>query len=158
MHSSACRGGGLRDPAGRTSIAQTTTNSSVSIFAQFSALCPAQRGAKTVTGFRARRTVAAQSSPQFSASCPPHCGSVSLRRVRALTEILSKRVDARLDDFLLQQSRAVSVARWDFISILLTAKRVKSLSTRAGDGIKFCPRARGKSCQNVPAHFDDFPS
>ncbi|WP_297832907.1 hypothetical protein, partial [uncultured Rikenella sp.] len=30
--------------------------------------------------------------------------------------------------------RRVAVARWDFISILLTAKRVKSLFTRAGDG------------------------
>ncbi|WP_300601882.1 hypothetical protein, partial [uncultured Rikenella sp.] len=29
---------------------------------------------------------------------------------------------------------AAAVARWDFISILLTAKRVKSLFKRAGDG------------------------
>ncbi|WP_299458294.1 hypothetical protein [uncultured Rikenella sp.] len=50
------------------------------------------------------------------------------------------------------RARGIStVARWDFISILLTAKRVKSLFTRAGDGIKFRPRALGKSSQNVPA-------
>ncbi len=35
----------------------------------------AQRGSKTVTGFRTRKTVAAQRSPQFSAPCQPHCGS-----------------------------------------------------------------------------------
>ncbi|WP_299457257.1 hypothetical protein [uncultured Rikenella sp.] len=48
-----------------------------------------------------------------------------------------------MDDFLLQLSRTdqalfmrrdtSTVARWDFISILLTAKRAKSLFTRAGD-------------------------
>ncbi|WP_297832598.1 hypothetical protein, partial [uncultured Rikenella sp.] len=32
------------------------------------------------------------------------------------------------------RSAAFAVARWDFISILLTAKRAKSLFTRAGDG------------------------
>ncbi len=31
--------------------------------------------------------------------------------------------------------RRISVARWDFISILLTAKRVKSLFRRTGDGV-----------------------
>ena len=36
-------------------------------------LGPARR--KTAIGFPARRTIAAQSSPQFSAPCPPHCGS-----------------------------------------------------------------------------------
>ncbi len=41
--------------------------------------CSAQRGAKTCYGFRARRTSTAQSATQsalqFSAPCPPHCGS-----------------------------------------------------------------------------------
>ncbi len=76
----------------------------------------------------------AQSSPQFSAPCQPHCGSAIARRL--------------------------CVARWDFISILLTAKRVKSLFKRAGDGVfgrvDLFAR-RGKSCQNAQAHFDDFP-
>ncbi len=49
------------------------------------------------------------------------------------------------------RSATFSVARWDFISILLTAKRVKSLFTRADDGVfvsgqvfsraVLCPRA-----------------
>ncbi len=43
--------------------------------AQISAPCSARRDAKTVIGFRARRTGTAQSSPQFSAPCRPHCGS-----------------------------------------------------------------------------------
>ena len=51
---------------------------------------------------------AAQRTAQFSAPCPPHCGSA------------------------FAPPRAV--ARWDFISILLTAKRVKFLFKRAGDG------------------------
>ena len=38
-------------------------------------LGPARR--KTAIGFPARRTIAAQSSPQFSAPCPPHCGSAT---------------------------------------------------------------------------------
>ncbi|WP_300853272.1 hypothetical protein, partial [uncultured Rikenella sp.] len=33
------------------------------------------------------------------------------------------------------RSAAFAVARWDFISILLTAKRMKSLFTRAGDRV-----------------------
>ncbi|WP_297628800.1 hypothetical protein, partial [uncultured Rikenella sp.] len=33
------------------------------------------------------------------------------------------------------RSAAFAVARWDFISILLTAKRVKSLFRRTGDGV-----------------------
>ena len=55
--------------------AQSTANSSAQPIAQISSPCSAQRSTKTVSGFRARRTVAAQSSPQFSAPCSPHCGS-----------------------------------------------------------------------------------
>ncbi|WP_300852095.1 hypothetical protein, partial [uncultured Rikenella sp.] len=33
------------------------------------------------------------------------------------------------------RSAAFAVARWDFISILLTAKQVKSLFRRASDGV-----------------------
>ncbi len=35
----------------------------------------AQRGSKTGCGFRAQRTVTAQSTAQFFAPCAPHCGS-----------------------------------------------------------------------------------
>ena len=59
-------GGGPNGPArkpGGSTNRKGTTNSS------------AQRGAKTATGFRTRRTVAAQSTAQFFAPCPPHCGS-----------------------------------------------------------------------------------
>ena len=47
------------------------------------------------------------------------------------------------------RSATFAVARWDFISILLTAKRVKSLFTRAGDrtlrGSSFFARPRDSS-------------
>ncbi len=100
----------------------------------------AQRGGKTVIDFPARRTVAAQNTAQFSAPCSPTAAPLSLRRCRSARE--------RWEYLLL------NVARWDFISILLTAKRVKSLFKRAGDGVS----ARlGKSCQNTQASFDDFP-
>ena len=55
--------------------AQSTANSSAQPTALVQAPSSARRGAKTVAGFRARRTVAAQSSPQLSAPCSPHCGS-----------------------------------------------------------------------------------
>ena len=54
--------GPARKPGGSKNR-KSTTNSS------------AQCGAKTGYGFRARRTVAAQSTAQFSAPCSPHCGS-----------------------------------------------------------------------------------
>ncbi len=75
LQPAAWGGGELRDPKGRKSNAQSPANSSAQSTAQISGPCSAQRGAKTVSGFRARRTVAAQSSPQFSAPCQPHCGS-----------------------------------------------------------------------------------
>ncbi len=59
--------------------------------------------------FSSPKNNTAQSRTQFSAPCPPHCGSA----------VAPPRF---------------AVARWDFISILLTAKRVKSLFKRAGDG------------------------
>ena len=51
------------------------TESRYSLSAQIPAQSSAQRGAKTGNGFRTRRTSAAQSSPQFSVPCQPHCGS-----------------------------------------------------------------------------------
>ncbi|WP_300856813.1 hypothetical protein, partial [uncultured Rikenella sp.] len=48
------------------------------------------------------------------------------------------------------------VARWDFISILLVAKRVKSLFTRAGDGNEFCPRAG--AIHSISAHAETVES
>ncbi len=55
--------------------AQNITKSTAQLTAQIPAQNSAQRGAKTVFGFRARRTSKAQSRTQFSAPCPPHCGS-----------------------------------------------------------------------------------
>ncbi|WP_294598986.1 hypothetical protein [uncultured Rikenella sp.] len=52
------------------------------------------------------------------------------------------------------RSAAFTVARWDFISILLFAKRVKSFFKRAGDG--FFARL-GKSCSNTQSCLNDFP-
>ena len=83
----------------------------------------------------------AQSKAQFSASCPPHCGSAFA-------------------------PPRFAVARWDFISILLSQNeqnpslggRVTAFShTVEFFRAPFFVRAPGKSCQNVPAHFDDFP-
>ncbi len=64
-----------RRPKGRTSTAQSPAKSSAQPTAQSSCPCSAQRGGKTDYGFPARRTSTAQSSPQFFALCPPHCGS-----------------------------------------------------------------------------------
>ncbi len=100
LQPSACRGGELRGSASRKSTAHLLIISvgfglspipprrsapgrtgrrfeepRYSLSAQIPAQSLAQRGAKTVAGFRARRTVAAQSTAQFSAPCPPHCGS-----------------------------------------------------------------------------------
>ena len=64
------------------------------------------------------------------------------------------------------RSAALAVARWDFISILLSQNeqnpslggRVTAFShTVEFFRAPFFVRAPGKSCQNVPAHFDDFP-
>ncbi len=62
------------------------------------------------------------------------CGSaVAPPQPRAGGNLIQTRT-TRLNDFLLQQSRAVNstVARWDFISILLSAKREKSLFYAGG--------------------------
>ncbi len=70
--------GGAADCAtlkGRKSNAQSTTKSKTQLTAQISAPCSARRGSKTDYGFRAQRTITAQSPAQFSAPCPPHCGS-----------------------------------------------------------------------------------
>ena len=55
--------------------AQSMTNKFSPTHRPSQAPSSAQRGSKTVTDFRARRTVTAHSSSQFSAPCPPHCGS-----------------------------------------------------------------------------------
>ena len=63
--------------AGRTGrrFCESRYSLSYQIPAQSSSPCSAQRSTKTVSGFRARRTIAAQSPAQFSVPCPPHCGS-----------------------------------------------------------------------------------
>ena len=72
----------------------------------------AQRGGKTVTGFPSRKTGTAQSPAQFSAPCPHHCGSA---------------VDPP----------RFTVARWDFISILLSQNEQNPLlSGRATDYLR----------------------
>ena len=59
----------------RTAILESRYSLSDQIPAQISSPYSAQRSTKTVSGFRARRTVAAQSKAQFSAPCQLHCGS-----------------------------------------------------------------------------------
>ncbi len=94
------RGGGeLRGSTSRKS----TANSS------------AQRDTKTVTGFRARRTATAPSSPQFSAPWPPHCGS-AFAPPRFYAHSLSARLgkscqntQASFDDFPFKAWRAVEL-------------------------------------------------
>ncbi len=71
LQPSAGDGVGLRGSKSRRSSA----NSSAQPTAPVQAPCLAQHGAKTVVGFRARRTSTTQSSSQFSAPFPPHCGS-----------------------------------------------------------------------------------
>ena len=68
----------------------------------------AQRGGKTDCGFPARRAGTAQ-------------------KLAPVLRLVSASLRLRFRS-------AATVARWGFISILLTAKRVKSLFTRAGDG------------------------
>ena len=137
-----------RRPKGRTSIVQSPAQ----LTAQSTAPCSAQRGAKTVAGFRARKTDTVQSSPQFSASCQPHCGSAVAPPVPLGTRKMARSTSKR---------RPLGF-HLDFA----VAKRVKSLFRRAGDGFRgeigFFARSSlsarlGKSCQNVQAHFDDFP-
>ena len=98
---------------------------------------------------RARPKARPSSPPRVCLTAAP----LSLRRCRS--------APARWACLLL------TVARWDFISILLTAKRAKSLFRRAGDGFFVCRSSffahsslsarLGKSCQNTQASFDDFP-
>mgnify|MGYP001080320793 CR=1 FL=1 len=103
LQSSVCRCVGLRDPKGRKSSA------------------PIQPQAQPNSPPRIRLTAAPLSLRHFI--------------FRALTEILFKRAPrVRMISFSSSRARGFSsVARWDFISILLTAKRVKSLFTRADD-------------------------
>ena len=109
---SARRPGGSKNRKG-------TTNSS------------AQRGAKTDYGFRAQRTSTPQNSPQFSAPCPPRCGSAFAPPVPLGT-----------------RKMGVSTAKRrprQFCLNWLTANRQNMPFKRAGDGVLrpvLCPRAR----------------
>ncbi len=62
----------------------------------------AQRGGKTVFGFPARRTIAAQSKALFSAPCQPHCGSACAPpRFRAPARFILFRLIAEIVESLL---------------------------------------------------------
>ncbi len=104
LRASAGGGFGPSGSSNRKSLVQNPAKSSVQIPAPLSA----QRGGKTGYGFPARGIVAAQSTAQFSAPCPPHCGSACAP----------------------PPSRRPLGFHLDFTD----AKRVKSLFTRAGDG------------------------
>ena len=86
--------GPARKPGGSKNR-KSTTNSS------------AQRGAKTDYGFRARRTVAAQSTAQFSAPCQPHCGSaVAPPRLPSPAAILAGLAECQPAEYTLLNGRA----------------------------------------------------
>ncbi len=94
---------------------------------QSQASCSAQRGSKTVVGFRARRTSTAQSTALFSAPCPPHCGSATAPPVPLGTRKMG----------MPTPNRRPLGFHFDFA----IAKRAKSPFRRAGDGFY----ARGSS-------------
>ena len=87
---------------------------------QSQASCSAQRGGKTENGFPARRTSTAQSTAQFSAPCPPHCGSATAPPVPLGTRKMG----------MPTPNRRPLGFHFDFA----IAKRAKSPFRRAGDG------------------------
>ncbi len=123
-----------RRPKGRTSIAQSPAQ----LTAQSTAPCSAQRGAKTVAGFRARKTDTVQSSPQFSASCQPHCGSaVAPPRLPSPAAILAGLAECQPAEYAILSGRATEFL---WVSKFFRAPRLKE-GTALGPGRPRVPAA-----------------
>ncbi len=132
LQSAAWGGGELRGSVNRKSPA----NSSAQSTAQISA----QRGGKTVFGFPAQRTVTAQSTAQFSAPCPPHCGSACAPPLFAVARSNSCRIGQVPTGRICHLKRAGD----DFLTESIFSRKARVCPTggycpRAGQA----PRARG---------------
>ena len=112
--------------------------------------CPApssaRRGAKTVSGFRTRRTSAAQSSPQFSVPCQPHCGSaVAPPRLPSPAAILAGLAECQPAEYARSSRRATEFLRTTLFSRALgnpvkTRQRILTISLlRRGARMGFEP-------------------
>ncbi len=110
-------------------------------------LCESQEHGLFVFGRSQRRTnIKAEAASKRRRASPPHPGAAGRPLTREPSYSLSPQIPARAQpkacpssppvsaSLRLRFRSAAAVARWDFILILLTAKRVKSLFKRAGDG------------------------
>ncbi len=99
-----------------------------------------------------RYSLSAQSTAQFSAPCPPHCGSACAPPVPLGTQKMGVSTPKRRPRQFCRIGR-VPTGR------ICPLKRAGALIGRFTG--RLYPRSLsarlGKSCQNAPAHFDDFP-